>query len=138
MCTRADVLNKDVICDPKIGDAEYLNLLSRGQTVFGWVHATQNKNITDIILKRGLRAVAWEKCSLMADMFSAKAMNWPGRAPSSMPCFLMEATNQQKCAVIGNGNTARGVTEALSMLVAEITQYPRNLEALFWKRTLQF
>ena len=34
------VLKQDVICDPKIGDATYLEDLTVGQTIFGWVHAT--------------------------------------------------------------------------------------------------
>ena len=55
-----DVLKCDVICDPKIGDADYLDKLS-GQTIFGWIHATQNKDITDKIIASNLTAYAWEK-----------------------------------------------------------------------------
>ena len=32
VATREEVLKKDIICDPKIGDAEYLNILN-GQTI---------------------------------------------------------------------------------------------------------
>ena len=39
--SRDEVLSKDIICDPKIGDADYLQELNH-QTIFGWVHATQN------------------------------------------------------------------------------------------------
>ena len=59
--SRAEVLTKDILCDPKIGDAEYLGDLSRGQTVFGWIHATQNRDITDSLIRSGLTAYAWEK-----------------------------------------------------------------------------
>ena len=41
-----DVLLKDIICDPKIGDADYLTNLDN-QTIFGWIHATQKRDITD-------------------------------------------------------------------------------------------
>lgn len=30
ICTREECLNRDIICDPKIGDAEYLNVLNVG------------------------------------------------------------------------------------------------------------
>ena len=33
--SRDEVMNKDVICDPKIGDTEYLSELRNGQTIFG-------------------------------------------------------------------------------------------------------
>lgn len=47
ICSHDEVLKKDVICDPKVGDADYLENLHGGQTVFGWVHATQNRDIAD-------------------------------------------------------------------------------------------
>ena len=55
-----EVLSKDIICDPKIGDADYLEELDH-QTIFGWIHATQNRDITDKLLASGLTAFAWEK-----------------------------------------------------------------------------
>lgn len=47
--SRQEVLQKDIICDPKIGDAEYLEAL-HDQTIFGWIHAVQNRDITDKII----------------------------------------------------------------------------------------
>lgn len=139
VCTRADVLSKDVICDPKIGDAEYLNSLSRGQTIFGWVHATQSKNITDIILKRGLRAVAWEKMFIDGRHVFYKNNELAGKSAVLHAVLSYgQLPINKKCAVIGNGNTARGAIEALSMLGAEITQYTRKLEALFRKELCNF
>lgn len=49
--TREEVLTKDIICDPKIGDAEYLSLLE-DQILFGWIHAVQSREITDMIIDR--------------------------------------------------------------------------------------
>ena len=40
VCSREEALTKDIICDPKVGDAEYLEQMNEGQTIFGWVHAT--------------------------------------------------------------------------------------------------
>lgn len=59
MVSREEVLTKDIICDPKIGDAEYLDAL-KNQTIFGWVHAVQNRDIADKLLQNGLTAFAWE------------------------------------------------------------------------------
>lgn len=40
--SRDEVLQQDIICDPKIGDANYLEQLNN-QTIFGWVHAVQTE-----------------------------------------------------------------------------------------------
>ena len=58
---RSKVLESDVIVDPKCGDADYLDKLNKGQTILGWGHATQNRDITDKIIKSRLTAYAWEK-----------------------------------------------------------------------------
>ena len=60
VCSREEALTKDIICDPKVGDAEYLEQMNEGQTIFGWVHATQNYDITEKIVQHGLSAYAWE------------------------------------------------------------------------------
>ena len=59
VASREVTLRCDVICDPKIGDAEYLELLNN-QTIFGWVHAVQNRDITDKIISHRLTSYAWE------------------------------------------------------------------------------
>ena len=61
VCSHEEVLSKDIICDPKVGDGDYLEQLEAGQVIFGWVHATQNRDITDKLLDRKLTAFAWEK-----------------------------------------------------------------------------
>ena len=53
VCSRKEILKKDVICDPKIGDAEYLEDLEE-QTIFGWIHAIQNRDITDRLIRSKL------------------------------------------------------------------------------------
>ena len=60
VCSHEEVLKQDIICDPKVGDADYLDKLVSGQVIFGWVHATQNRNITDSIINHELTAYAWE------------------------------------------------------------------------------
>lgn len=124
------VLQQDIICDPKVGDADYLDRLN-GQTIFGWVHATQNRNITEAIVSNQLTAYAWEK------MFeSGRHVFWfnnelAGEAAviHGFQCYGMLPFGLN-VAVIGNGNTARGASRVLNMLGAKVMQYNRYSEKL--------
>lgn len=130
ICSRDEILKKDIICDPKVGDAEYLELLNH-QTVFGWVHATQNKDITEKLVNTQSTAYAWEK------MYeNGKHVFWfnnelAGEAAiiNGFQCFGKLPYGLQ-VAVIGRGNTARGACRVLNMLGANVTQYYRNQEEL--------
>ena len=129
--SREEVLTKDILCDPKIGDAEYLGDLQSGQTVFGWIHATQNRDITDSLITSGLTAYAWEKMfdhgrhifwrnnELAGEAAVIHAFQCYGRMPY-----------ETKVAVIGRGNTARGALKVLNMLGASVMQYDRHSEEL--------
>lgn len=131
ICSHEEVLKQDIICDPKIGDADYLDYLSEEQIIFGWIHATQNKDITDKILKSKLTAYAWEK------MFeNGRHVFWfnnelAGEAAviNAFQCYGMLPFGL-KVAVIGNGNTARGAVRVLNMLGAHVMQYGRKQEVL--------
>ena len=128
--SRDEVLQKDIICDPKIGDAEYLDIL-HDQTIFGWVHATQNRDITQKIVKNHLTAFAWEKMfdkgrhvfwfnnELAGEAAVIHAFQCYGKLPFGL-----------NVAVIGNGNTARGAVRVLNMLGAHVIQYNRHTEQL--------
>lgn len=129
--SRDEVLMQDVICDPKIGDADYLEHLHTNQTIFGWIHATQNRDITDKILNSKLTAYAWENMfekgrhtfwfnnELAGEAAIINAFQCYGRLPFGL-----------KVAVIGNGNTARGAIRVLNMLGAHVMQYGRKTEQL--------
>lgn len=131
VCSREEVLRQDIICDPKIGDADYLGQLHQGQTIFGWIHATQNKDITDIIVNNRLTAFAWEHMfekgrhvfwfnnELAGEAAVIHAFQCYGRLPY-----------ETRVAVIGNGNTARGAVRVLNMLGAHVIQYGRKHECL--------
>lgn len=132
VCSRADVLSKDIVCDPKIGDAEYLSELKPGQIAFGWIHAVQNRDITDKILNAGATAVAWE------DMFyKGRHIFWRNNEIAG-EAAIMHAYSlhgifpyDTEVAIIGNGNVARGAYRILVSLGANVTQYNRRSEALF-------
>ncbi len=127
----AQVLEADIICDPKIGDADYLTRLSTGQIIFGWVHATQNRDITDKLIDRKLTAYAWENMhnggrhifwrnnELAGEAAIMHAFRCYGRMPY-----------ETKVALIGKGNTARGAAKILNMLGADVMQYDRHTEQL--------
>ena len=129
--SRAEVLTKDILCDPKIGDAEYLGSLSRGQTVFGWIHATQNRDITDSLIKSGLTAYAWEKMFDCGRHIFWRNNELAGEAAviHAFQCYG-RMPYETRVAVIGRGNTARGALKVLNMLGASVMQYDRHSEEL--------
>lgn len=139
VCSREEVMQKDIICDPKIGDAEYLTQLHEGQTIFGWVHATQNRDITDKIVDRKLTAYAWES---MFD--SGRHVFWrnnelAGEAAvmHAFQCYG-KMPYETNVAVIGRGNTAKGAVKVLNMLGANVTQYDRRMENLLRRELEQY
>ena len=125
-----EVLLKDIICDPKIGDADYLEELDH-QTIFGWVHATQNRDITDKLLAGNLTAFAWEKMFQKGRHVFWRNNELAGEAAvmHAFQCYA-RMPYETKVAVIGRGNTARGAIKVLNMLGADVRQYDRRTEEL--------
>lgn len=111
-----EVLMKNIICDPKIGDADYLSKLNH-QTIFGWVHATQNRDITDKLVKSHLTAFAWEKMFQKGRHVFWRNNELAGEAAvmHAFQCYA-RMPYETKVAVIGRGNTARGAIKVLNML----------------------
>lgn len=138
MASRADVLKCDVICDPKIGDAEYLDSLD-GQTIFGWVHAVQNRSITDRIIEHRLSSYAWE------DMFEdGRHVFWRNNEIAGEAAVLHAYMchgvfpHHTKAAVLGRGNIARGAIKTLNYMGADVIQYDRRTENLFQKELSEY
>lgn len=131
VCSREEILQKDVICDPKVGDAEYLDSLN-DQIIFGWVHVVQNKDITDKILARRLTAYCWEDMYEMGRHSFWRNNEIAGEA-AIMHAYLLHGVfpYNTKVAVLGRGNTARGAVKTLNYLGAHVVSYDRRTEALF-------
>ena len=133
VASREEILRKDIICDPKIGDAEYLEFL-HDQIIFGWIHAVQNRDITDKIIAGRLTAYAWE------DMYEdGRHSFWrnneiAGEAAvfHAYMCHGIFPYNT-KAAVLGRGNIARGAIKTLNYMGADVVQYDRRQEMLFRK-----
>lgn len=126
-----ETLLQDIICDPKIGDADYLDELKNEATIFGWCHATQNVDITDKIINNKLTAYAWEKMFYKGRHLFSHNNELAGEAAviHAFQCYG-RMPYETKVAVIGRGNTARGAIKILNMFGAEVTQYDRKTEDL--------
>lgn len=138
VASRGEILSKDIICDPKVGDAEYLDLLD-GQIVFGWFHAVQNRCITDALIRNHLTAFAWE------DMFEDGRHSFWRNNEIAGEAAVYHAymchgvfPRGSKAAVLGRGNTARGAIKALNYMGAETTVYDRRTEHLFREELPQY
>ena len=124
------ILSKDIICDPKIGDADYLDLLE-GQTIFGWVHAVLNRDITDKLLSGKLTAYAWEEMSEGGRHVFWRNNEIAGEAAIAH-AYICHGVFPYltKVAVLGRGNIARGAIRALYSMGADVHQYGRCSEEL--------
>lgn len=131
IAAREEILQKDIIIDPKIGDADYLSELKE-QTIFGWIHAVQNRDITDKIVDGCLTAYAWE------DMFYKKRHIFYRNNEIAGEAAIMHAFQcygampyELKVALLGRGNVASGALKILTLLGADVTVYNSKMEDLF-------
>ena len=127
---REQILMKDIIVDPKIGDAQYLKDI-KNKTIFGWIHAVQNREITDTLIDNKLTVFAWE------EMFEkGRHVFWRNNEVAGesavMHALLLHGIMpyDTKVAIIGNGNTARGAYRVLTQLGADVKVYNRRMEKL--------
>lgn len=129
--SKDEVLKQDIICDPKIGDADYLDRL-HDQTIFGWVHAVQNRTITDKLIDGTITAYAWEDMYEMNRHTFWRNNEIAGEA-AVMHAYLLHGIfpYNTKVAVLGRGNSARGAVKTLNYMGADITVYDRRTERLF-------
>lgn len=125
---------EDIICEPKIGDAEFLQNLLPGQLIFGWVHAVQNRDITDLLIEQKSSAYAWEKMYYM-NRHSYWRNNELAGESGIVHAYLLNGRMpyDTKVAILGRGSTAQGANRILTKLGADVCIYNRNQEALFKK-----
>lgn len=133
---REDILkNCDIICDPKVGDAEFLGQLSENQGIFGWVHPYVDLRVKDLLLDRKLDVYAWEDMLENDTQIFYKNAELAGEASVQHGCqcygILVEG---KKAAILGRGNTARGAYKFLVRNGAQADVYGRRDEAQFRKK----
>lgn len=132
---RENIFKHDVICDVKLGDADYLDKIENNKILFGWAHAVQNLNFTTEIIKKKSTVIAWEEMFEDGRYIFYKNRELAGEAgilQAILYCGLMPY--DAKIAVLGNGQTAKGVLRILSGLGASTDVYGRKLEKLFIKK----
>jgi len=136
--SREEALGKDIICDAKIGDADYLGQL-KDQTLFGWVHLVQNRDITDAVINGRLTTYCWE------DMYNeGRHCFWHNNEMAGEAAVMHayqchgEMPYNTKVALIGRGNVASGALRILTCLGAEVTIYTRATEKLLSKELEQY
>ena len=136
--SREEVLLKDIICDPKIGDADYLGQL-KNQTIFGWVHAVQNREITDTLINGSLTAYAWEDMFELNQHVFWRNNEIAGEAAimHAFRCYGKMPYNT-KVALLGRGNVANGALKILTLLGSEVFVYGRKTEELFKKKLHEY
>lgn len=137
--SREEALKKDILVDPKIGDGEYLKNLKENQIIFGWVHAVQNRDITDSIINTKATAIAWE------DMYTDGRHTFWRNNEIAGEAAIIHAYSlhgifpyETNVALLGNGNVARGAYRILVSLGAAVTTFTRRSEGLFQKEMDKF
>lgn len=132
------VLNCDIICDPKIGDEECLKKI-KNRKIFGWIHATQNYSITQILINNRITAIAWEKMYDNNRHIFDKNNQIAGKAAvlHAILCYG-EGIENKNVAILGNGNTAKGAIEIAKLLNANVEVFARKDEKEFIRRMKNF
>jgi N5-(carboxyethyl)ornithine synthase len=117
------------ICNPKpVLTDEYL---TRGKTLFGWIHAVQGREITEVLVAREMTAIAWE------DMYEAdRHCFWRNNeiaGEAAVVHALLEwgrLPYECRVAVVGRGNVARGAVRMLERYGCRTIVYDRKTSPL--------
>jgi len=117
----------DIICNPKNPIAQEYQYFKQGQTLFGWIHAVQGKEISDFLIQKDMTAIAWE------DMFDRGLhVFWKNNEISGYAAIIHSfmlwgrIPSECKVGIIGRGNVARGAIRALSAFGANVFVYDRH------------
>lgn len=124
--SRVEALQQAIVCDLKVGEADYLTALKPHQTIFGWMHAENNPKLVDILQTNKLTAIAWE------EMFHAGRHvfwknNWLAGEAAVLHAFTLfgKLPSECKVALIGRGNVSLGAHKMLSALGADVKIFNR-------------
>ena len=126
---REDIFKHDIICDVKLGDADYLDEVRNGQILFGWAHAVQNIDFTTVMLEKKCSVIAWEEMYEENRYIFYKNRELAGEA-GVLQAILYSGLMPYDCkvAILGNGQTAKGAMRILHGLGANVDVYGRKLE----------
>ncbi|HNS33044.1 MAG TPA: N(5)-(carboxyethyl)ornithine synthase [bacterium] len=122
--SRKEAFSQGIVCSLKAPEETEMRLFGKGQTLFGWIHAVQAKDLTDMLVNKEMTAIAWE--SMFKD---GKHVFWRNNQLAGEAAVLHASLYagrplyECKVAVLGNGNAARGAISILEKLGAAITVY---------------
>ncbi len=135
---KEDIFSCDIICDPKIGDSLDLDKM-KDKTIFGWIHATQNYDITQRCIDNKLTVYAWEKMYDGNRHIFYKNNQIAGQASvlHAMLCYGKQF-HGLNVAILGNGNTSIGASNILHKLGAKVEIFNRKIEKNFVKEMEKF
>lgn len=123
-----DIYNFDILIDPKIGDSSELDKM-KNKIVFGWIHATQNYDITQKFIDNKITGYAWEKMYENSRHVFSENNCIAGKAGVMHAMLYYGSTFEGKSiAILGNGNTSKGVQDFLNKLKVPYIIFSRNDE----------
>lgn len=127
-----EILKKDIVCDPKIGDSSDLDKLANGKVVFGYIHGVQNQEITNKFIEKKSTVIAWEDMYEKNDHVFWKNNELAGEA-AILHAFNYYGLLPRDCtvALIGKGNVSRGAYKILTSLGSTVKVFDRKTEHFF-------
>lgn len=138
--SRKEAMEKDIIVDVKLGDADFIPDLDPGKILFGWAHAVQSIDFTTEVLKNKHTVYAWEDLYQDGRYIFYKNREIAGEAAilHAIP-YMGFMPYEARFAILGNGKTAKGVQRILYGLGAkEVDIFGRRLEDLFRKEMFNY
>lgn len=136
---REEVFTCDIITDVKLGDADYLERLPVGKTLFGWAHTVQNLDFTSEMIRKRHTVIAWEEIFEQGRYIFYRNREVAGEA-AVLHAFRYSKKMPYDCrvAILGNGQTAKGALRILHGLGADVDIYGRRLENLFREKMYEY
>ncbi|MDO5112218.1 MAG: N(5)-(carboxyethyl)ornithine synthase [Clostridia bacterium] len=137
--SREEALACDVICDVKLGNADYIESLTAPKLLFGWAHAVQMADFTSAVLRGGHTVLAWENIyesnryvfyrnrEVAGEAAVLHAFRYCGKMPYDT-----------RVAIFGRGQTSKGALRILHGLGAQVDVYTFRQEELFKKNLPEY
>jgi N5-(carboxyethyl)ornithine synthase len=139
VASRETAWSREVVCAIKAPTPEEHGLLSEGQILFGWIHAVQNRDVTDLMLGKHMTGIAWEEMFDRGHYLFQRNRELTGEAGviHALLCGGRLAVGLD-AAVVGYGNVGRAAARTLQALGATVTAYDIDDEERFRREFPRF
>jgi len=137
--SREEAWSREVVCSLKAPTIEEHGLVSEGQVLFGWIHAVQNRDVTDLMLERRMTGIAWEEMFRDGRYLFQRNRELTGEAGviHALLCCGRMAVGLD-AAVVGYGNVGRAAAGTLRALGANVEAYDIDDEERFRREFPRF